>query len=431
MKVLATAFAACLAVSCASARPGLAGDWSGTWTRQGQTLPVTVTFARSDAGWSGSFDSDALQVAGIPFADVGNVGGKVHWLLKGDESTAAFDGMLRGDGIDGVFVEGGATGRFELHRIAARASDVVSREVTFADKDVTLAGTLLLPRTPGPHAGIVFLHGSGSEGRWANRWLAEAFAHAGIAALIYDKRGVGGSGGDWKTVGFDALAADAIAAVGFLRSQVDIEPTHVGIYGHSQGGTLAPMVAVGDGHLGFVIASAAGGIAPADVESYSVGNNIGLSQLPVPEQKDAKAYVEALIDVAYRGNDRASLDALATKFKDRPWYFDPPPPGNTYWDLSRRIAAFDPAHWWSQVHAPVLLVYGAHDERVPPEASVEAIQAALGSGGNAHVTVRLYPDADHTFTIVDPARKGGWPMHVQDYAETLTAWVRAQVRTVD
>jgi pimeloyl-ACP methyl ester carboxylesterase len=83
--------------------------------------------------------------------------------------------------------------------------------------------------------------------------------------------------------------------------------------------------------------------------------------------------------------------------------------------------------YWRQIKVPVLLVYGAHDERVPPRESATAIQAALKSGGNGSVTLKTYSNADHTFTIVDPPpRKGGWPKHEPDYAETLVRFVLAQ-----
>lgn len=37
----------------------------------------------------------------------------------------------------------------------------------------------------GPHPAVVFLHGSGPEGRYASRFLAQHLARHGIAALIY------------------------------------------------------------------------------------------------------------------------------------------------------------------------------------------------------------------------------------------------------
>ncbi|MGA2716832.1 MAG: alpha/beta fold hydrolase [Bryobacteraceae bacterium] len=404
----------------------LAGGWKGTWTKDGDALPVTVTFAKTGDAYSGAFDSDVLQVAGIPLGDVGDTNGRVHFQIKGDQSTTVFDGAITGEAMSGTFTDGSGKGSFELARTALPATQIRTRDVTFQDKDVTLAGTLLLPTTPGKHPAIVFLHGSGPEGRWANHYLAQKFAEGGIVALIYDKRGVGQSTGDWQKATFEALADDAAAGIRLLQSQSEVDPTRVGIYGHSQGGTIAPLVGVRGGDLRFVIASAAGGIDPADVEIYSVENFIGLAKLPPAERADAQSYVHALIDVAYHGTDHAPLDAMAAKFKNREWYFAPPPPDNSYWLISKQMAAFKPAEYWRQIKAPVLLVYGAHDERVPPRESANAIQAALKSGGNKNVTLKTYSNADHTFTIVDPPHKGGWPRHEPEYTDMLVNWILAQ-----
>ncbi len=404
----------------------LAGGWKGTWTRNGDALPVTMTFAKADDVCSGAFDSDTLQVVGIPLSDVSDTNGRVHFQTKGDQSTTVFDGEITGNTMSGTFTEGSSKGTFELVRAKLPAVDVRTRDVTFKDNEVTLAGTLLLPTTPGKHPAILFLQGSGPEGRWANHYLAQKFAERGVVALIYDKRGVGQSTGDWQKVGFEALANDAVAGILFLRSQPEVDATRVGIYGHSQGGTIAPLVAARAGDLRFVIASAAGGVDPADVETYSVENSIGTAKLPPAERADAQSYVRELIDVAFRGKNRAALDAMVAKFKNRSWYFPPPPPDNYYWLLSKKIATFSPAEYWRQVKCSVLLVYGAHDERVPPRESAETIEAALKSEGNGNVTLRMYPNADHTFTIVDPPQKGGWPKHEPGYADVLVNWVLAQ-----
>jgi dipeptidyl aminopeptidase/acylaminoacyl peptidase len=405
----------------------LVGGWKGVWTKDGDSLPVTVTFTRAGDAYSGMFDSDALQVAGIPLDDVSGTHGSVHFQLRGDQSTTVFDGTITGAKMSGTFTDGSVKGSFELARAVLPAAQIRARDVTFQNKDTSLAGTLWLPDTPGKHAAIVFLHGSGPEGRWANRYLAQKFAQHGIVALIYDKRGVGQSAGDWQKASIGDLADDAVAGIRFLQTQSAVDAARVGIYGHSQGGTIAPLVGVRAGDLRFVIASAAGGIDPADVEIYSVGNSIGVARLPPAERADAQGYVQALVDVAYRGHDRAQLDVLAAKFKSRDWYFDPPPPDNSYWLISRSIAAFHPVEYWRQIKAPVLLIYGAHDDRVPPRESANAIQSALKSAGNRNVTLKMYPHADHTFTLVDPPHKGGWPKHEPDYAGTLVQWVLAQL----
>src|ERR1022692_724630 len=183
----------------------LVGGWKGVWTKDGDSLPVTVTFTRAGDAYSGMFDSDALQVAGIPLDDVSGTHGSVHFQLRGDQSTTVFDGTITGAKMSGTFTDGSVKGSFELARAVLPAAQIRARDVTFQNKDTSLAGTLWLPDTPGKHAAIVFLHGSGPEGRWANRYLAQKFAQHGIVALIYDKRGVGQSTGDWQKATFEVL----------------------------------------------------------------------------------------------------------------------------------------------------------------------------------------------------------------------------------
>src|SRR5439155_231326 len=68
-----------------------------------------------------------------------------------------------------------------------------AEEARFADGDVTLAGTLLLPPGPGPHPACVIVHGSGGQWRDCVRLIADVLAAAGVAALAYDIRGTGAS----------------------------------------------------------------------------------------------------------------------------------------------------------------------------------------------------------------------------------------------
>ena len=69
------------------------------------------------------------------------------------------------------------------------------------------------------------------------------FASRGLAVLTYDKRGCGGSGGDWKTVDLDVLAQDALAGVRWLKAQPGVDASRVGVWGISQGGWIGPLAA--------------------------------------------------------------------------------------------------------------------------------------------------------------------------------------------
>lgn len=71
------------------------------------------------------------------------------------------------------------------------------------------------------------------------RQLATALADHGIASVRWDKRGVGDSGGEFLSTGFDDLVDDALAVVD--RALEEALP--VIVIGHSEGATIAARVA--------------------------------------------------------------------------------------------------------------------------------------------------------------------------------------------
>jgi dipeptidyl aminopeptidase/acylaminoacyl peptidase len=284
-----------------------------------------------------------------------------------------------------------------------------------------LAGSLLLPATGDSLPAVVFLHGSGPEGRWASRYLATQFATHGIAALVFDKRGVGSSTGDWHRATLDDLAGDGVAAVARLLDEPRIDRRRIGIHGHSQGGTLAPLVAVRSSSVAFVIASAAAGLPTDSVEVYSVLNSVYPKARTAEDSASARAYVSELVAVAYHGRPRARLDSLVTLLHDRSWFFKPPSPADAYWTFSMAFAQYRPLDWWAQVRVPVLLVYGAEDKRVPAEESADRIGGVLRRAGNTDVAARIFPGADHTFRLAPGP--SGWAVTAPGYVSSLLEWL--------
>lgn len=406
----------------------LAGTWQGYWTRAGDTLPVTMVVRRDTTGaHTATFDAERYRVSGIPFEEVRTEGCcDVTLVLRGDRTTVTFTGRLRGDSLTGFFREDASEGQFAYSRIIQAAPVFTEREITFRSGDVTLAGTLLLPRDRRRVPAVVFLHGSGAEGRWASRYLAGRLAERGIASLIFDKRGVGGSSGDWRLAGPDDLAADAVAAVARLLEEPRVDATRIGIHGHSQGGTIAPMVAARSPHVAFVIGSAAAGLPTDSVEVFSILNSVLPEATTADDSASAVEYAQELVAVAYHGRARARLDSLVQRFTGRPWFFAPPAPDNQYWRFSRVFAAYDPIAWWRRVTVPVLLVYGADDQRVPAAESAARIRSALRAGGNTRLTVRIFPGADHTFRLRPGA--SGWPVTAPAYVSSLLDWLDQRTR---
>ncbi len=408
---------------------GPEGSWTGHWVRDGSILEVETTFARTDSGYRGSFSSEQLRVVGIPFTKIRFEAPTLTWDLVGDFDTTTFQGTLRGDTLDGQFAAGKAAGTFRLTRRLVVPPPLAEEEVSFPNGDVRLGGTVIYPAGQGPFPGVVFLHGSGAEGRWASRYLATAFARRGVAALIYDKRGVGASTGDWRAVGFEELVKDAGAAVDLLRSRPRIDPSRVGIHGHSQGGTYAPGVAALNRDVAFVVGSAAAGTPMAETEVYSISNNIGIKTLPAADREAAERYVRALVATAYDGASRSGFEAVWREVRGRPWAFEPPPDTNFYWTFSRRIASFDALAEWRRVTAPALLVYGEADERVPPRRSAELIGAAYRGAPGARLEVLFFPGADHTLRLRPSSPNGfAWPTTAPGYPARVIDWVLEAIR---
>lgn len=402
----------------------LRGTWQGYWSRAGDTMAVTMIVRRDSmtGPYAATFAADRLRVSGIPFAEVHLQGCcDVTLVLRGDQTTTQFAGSLQDDSLTGVLREGSSEGRFAFSRARAAPVSFQEQEITVPNGAVRLAGSLLLPATGDSLPAVVFLHGSGAEGRWASRYLGTQLATHGIAALIFDKRGVGGSTGDWRRATPDDLVGDGVAAVTRLLEVPRIGRGRIGIHGHSQGGTLAPLVAVRAPSVAFVIASAAAGLPMDSVELFSVLNAVYPVARTAEDSASARAYVSELVAVAYHGRSRVRLDSLVTLLGNRAWFFQPPLPADAYWSFSKAFAQYRPLDWWARVRVPVLLVYGAEDRRVPAAESAGRIVEALRRAGNTNVAVQIFPGADHSFRLAPGS--SGWPTTAPGYVPSLLEWL--------
>jgi pimeloyl-ACP methyl ester carboxylesterase len=145
--------------------------------------------------------------------------------------------------------------------------------VEFRNGDVVLRGSVTIPLTAGRHGAVVLL---GGDSPWAGygryfATLSDAFTSAGFAVLRYDHRGDGASGGSYPAA-FADLAADALAAVHLLQNRSDIDPRHVGIWGHSQGGWIGPLAASQSSDVAFVIIVSGSAVSVLETTLFRDGN---------------------------------------------------------------------------------------------------------------------------------------------------------------
>ena len=155
--------------------------------------------------------------------------------------------------------------------------------------DITLAGTLTIPEGKGPFPAVVLVSGSGQQNRDEELLghkpflvLADHLARNGIAVLRYDDRGVGGSKGDVAKATTLDFADDAEAVFDFLRKQKNIDAGRVGIIGHSEGGTIAPVVASRNSKVAFIVLLAGPGGTGADILLQQNERIFQLDSVPQP-----------------------------------------------------------------------------------------------------------------------------------------------------
>jgi uncharacterized protein len=407
------------------------GHWEGTMVREGAVLPVSFDFASEAAGLKASFNSPYQRAIGIPLRNVSYNAPKIHFELVGDATTIFFDGELTSDAIAGQFREGNATGSFSLRRVKPPTSPFKQEEVSFSNGNVRLSGTLLLPLAKGPHATVVFLHGSGAEGRFASRFLAEHLAGDGIAALIYDKRGVGKSTGDWKQSNFDDLAGDAIAAISLLQQRNEIDSRKIGSYGHSQGGMIAPLIASRSEGVALVISCAGSAVPLYEAEINSITNQVRAKGISGKELDDAIVFIKMLVNLLRTGDGWEQFEAATEMARSTKWYpmLNVPPKGSWFWSYYRSIANYNAADYWRKVTVPTLVIYGERDMYVPVSQSIANIDRALNKSGNKDYTIIILPKASHALTIEPEAGQPFEWWHIASgFPDLLTAWISKRTK---
>jgi alpha-beta hydrolase superfamily lysophospholipase len=270
------------------------------------------------------------------------------------------------------------------------------------------------------------VHGSGPQTRWGTLlFLAERFARDGIAALAFDKRGSGESTGDKEAATYDDLAGDAIAAVDFLRGQPGIDPARIGIFGHSEGAMIAPLIASRCSRVAFVIAAAGHAGPLAEQELYRTHNQLLDAGFDETDTRQALAFFATWMNAATTGTGRELVEALVPGAKTQTWFPLVTPPGweNPIWKSYPARATYDALRYWPRVSVPVLLVFGEADRTVDPTTGITRTTRALQDAGNPNVTAVLLPRARHNLTISGSQNPFEWWMLAPGYPDLLSAWI--------
>jgi pimeloyl-ACP methyl ester carboxylesterase len=249
------------------------------------------------------------------------------------------------------------------------------------------------------------------------------------AALVFDKSGSGQSTGDWKTITYEGLAEDYLAAVRFVQVQSGVNPKQVGIFGHSQGGTISPLIAARPGAVAFVIAAAAIGTGPIYTQDlYRTRNDLEDKGFTEADISRAMDLYSQWINVARTGEGWNRLGSAMVEAKNEKWFRALGLPQNKDHWLYKwypPIGNFNPLPLWEQVTVPVLLTYGEHYRNTPVAPSLAGIGQALYKAGHNDYTPIIIPGAAHNLTIQWRAGEPFfWWYTAPGYSDLLVAWMK-------
>jgi uncharacterized protein len=305
------------------------------------------------------------------------------------------------------------------------------REIQFPAQDGTiqLSGTLTLPSAASEsnkQSLAILITGSGPQDRdetlfdhkpfWV---LADHLTRNGVAVLRYDERGVGQSQGEFGNATTRDFANDVQSAVQFARNLPEIDSNKIGLIGHSEGGLVAPMVAVDEPGIAWIVMMAGTGVNGKEI-LYSQGALIaaaeGVPEKDLKQQRkiqelvfetvptiDANIDLSTILDTkvadlfAQLATDDASVKDLTDTQKSElhdamrlslmqchsPWF--------------RYFLTHEPGPVLERVRCPVLAINGSKDLQVSPELNLPAIEQSLKKGGNQNVSIRKMDGLNHLF----------------------------------
>jgi pimeloyl-ACP methyl ester carboxylesterase len=234
--------------------------------------------------------------------------------------------------------------------------------------------------------------------------------------------------------------------VNFLLTRPEIDPSKIGLLGHSEGGIIAPMVANQSQDVSMLILMA-GTALPGEEIIYQQIEAIARAEgVDEEEIQSGLADQHRVFDALLRDGDWEAVKAeLRQEIADQVEAL-PAATKQSLGDLDTYIdtvyqqqidtlesawylffLTYDPATALEQVTVPVLGLFGGLDVQVPADTNAPVMEAALERAGNPDVIITIYPLANHLFQEAVTGGTSEYATLAKDFVpgllDDMTAWI--------
>lgn len=390
------------------------GTWHGTLKLNAMKLSIVMHFSDNAC----TLDSPDQGAKGIKGEVKEITAEKVDVAFP--TLNATYTGELKDGKIEGTFTQMG----FKLPLVLEEGQPVRIRpqtpqppfpyqteEVTFVNTEdsASLAGTLTYPvgyNSKRKVPVVIMVTGSGLQNRDEELFehkpflvIADFLARNGIASLRYDDRGEGLSTGDIENVTTEGFCRDAAAGIAFLRKTGHF--SKIGILGHSEGGSIAFMLAA-QKKCDFIVSMAGPGLR---------GDSI---------------IVEQTNELLRQQGQPATMTVRQMRLtmllqKTNPWY--------------DYFVDFDPASVIKQIKCPALFLNGDKDSQVMAASNIPVIRALLSDNEKHQLpdnqVIKVYPGLNHLFqhcTTGMPAEYGSIEETIsEEVLHDIAEWIKKNI----
>ena len=395
-KLLIIAIMSLFAISTANAQTG---TWSGKLDVQGTKLSLVFHLDKENP----TADSPDQGAKGIPIQVERKAFGGI--TIKIPSLGASYEGLYTIQKIAGTFRQAGLSlpltlipGEDKPNRPQTPQGPFpyTTEEVTFLNGNIPLNGTLVLPEgysrtTPA----LIMVTGSGLQNRDEEIYdhkpfavIADALARAGVATLRYDDRGFGGYEGNLNDCTTEDFKNDALAGMDLLRKRFD----KVGVIGHSEGGTIALMIAA-EQKANFIVSLA--GMVVSGAETLVSQNRIVLAQAGI-DASVTDTYCKAIEEAftaTVKGSSMPDIDDYDLPAALKQNYIAVL--SQIRMPYMRHFLELDMRPLLDRIACPVLALNGTKDIQVEHESNLSALRNGLPS--NEKTCIEAVEGVNHLF----------------------------------